>query len=120
MYLKSKLIQTNKANLSIFINYRKLNYEDKTRPSEPSLNSRILYSDSYFNQLIQLTTVYENVSGTLPQQEFTYVEVAPTQGVYMWNDYNSNGIQELQEFEVAPFPDMARYVSCLLYTSRCV
>jgi hypothetical protein len=114
MYLKSKLIQTNKANLSIFINYRKLNYEDKTRPSEPSLNSRILYSDSYFNQLIQLTTVYENVSGTLPQQEFTYVEVAPTQGVYMWNDYNSNGIQELQEFEVAPFPDMARYVRVFL------
>ena len=73
-----------------------------------------MYSDRYFGQLIQTTTAYETSSGTIAQQEFTYLEVEPGRGVYMWNDYNENGIQELQEFEIAPFPDLAIYVRVFL------
>jgi hypothetical protein len=113
-YLKSQLIKTEKSNLSVFLNYRTLKYEDSNLKDEPSLNSRILYSDRFFGQLIQTTTAYETSSGTIAQQEFTYLQVEPGQGVYMWNDYNSNGIQELQEFEIAPFPDLAIYVRVFL------
>lgn len=113
-YLKSKLLQTEKSDLSLFVNYRSLKFEDTSRPKEPSLNSRLLYNDRFFNQLIQLTTAYETTSGTIPQQEFTYLEVEPGQGIYTWNDYNGNGVQELQEFEVAPFPDQAKYVRVFL------
>lgn len=113
-YLKSKLIQTEKSDLSLFVNYRNLKFEEANRPKEPSLNSRLLYNDRFFNQLLQLSTAYETTSGTIPQQEFTYLEVEPGQGVYTWNDYNGNGIQELQEFEVAPFPDQAKYVRVFL------
>jgi hypothetical protein len=45
------------------------------KEKEPSLNSRILYNDRFFNQMIQGTSSYETNSGTLPQQEFTYLEV---------------------------------------------
>jgi len=113
-YLKSKLIQTEKSDLSVFVNYRTLNFTDPARGNEPSLNSRILYNDRFFDQLIQTTTAYETTSGTIAQQEFTYLEVDAGQGVYMWNDYNHNGTQELQEFEVAPFPDLAKYVRVFL------
>ena len=113
-YLKSKLIQNEKSDLSVFVNYRNLKYEDQTRGNEPSLNSRVLYNDRFFNQLIQTTTAYETTSGKIAQQEFTYLEVEPGQGVYAWNDYNNNGIQELQEFEIAPFPDQAKYVRVFL------
>jgi hypothetical protein len=51
-----------------------------------------------FNQLIQSNSAYETNSGSIAQQEFTYLEVPIGQGVYTWNDYNNNGIQELQEF----------------------
>ena len=113
-YIKSRLIKTNTSDLSVFINYRDLKYEDKTRKNEPSLNSRLLYNDSFFKQLLQLTSAFETKSGTIAQQEFTYLEVQPGQGVYTWNDYNNNGIQELQEFEIAPFPDQAKYVRVFL------
>jgi hypothetical protein len=113
-YIKSKLIQTDKSDLSVFVNYRDLKYTDKTRQNEPSLNSRILYNDRFFKQLLQSTTAYETTSGTIPQQEFTYLEVEPGQGVFTWNDYNLNGIQELEEFEIAPFPDQAKYVRVFL------
>lgn len=113
-FLKSKLIQTNKSDLSIYINYRNLNFIDATNKRESSLNSRIIYSDRFFNQLVQSTTVYETISGSIPQQEYTYLEVPAGQGVYTWNDYNANGIQELQEFEIAPFIDQAKYIRIFL------
>ena len=112
--LKSKLVQTSKSDLSVFINYRVLDFVDPSKKSESSLNSRIVYNDRFFKQLIQSTTVFETNSGSIPQQEFTYLEVPAGQGVYTWNDYNSNGIQELQEFEVAPYIDQAKYIRVYL------
>jgi hypothetical protein len=36
------------------------------------------------------------------------LEVQPGQGIYQWNDYNNDGLQQLNEFEVATFRDQAR------------
>ncbi|WP_125717772.1 hypothetical protein [Flavobacterium ustbae] len=113
-YLKSKLIQNKKTDLAVYASYRNLDFTDKSRQNEPSLNSRILYNDRFFNQLMQIGTAYETSSGTIAQQEFTYVEVPTGQGVYTWNDYNGNGIQELEEFEVAVYQDQARFVRIFL------
>ncbi|PWB20748.1 hypothetical protein [Flavobacterium sp. HTF] len=112
--LKSKLIQNKKTDLAVYASYRTLDFTDPSRKSEPSLNSRILYNDRFFNQFMQIGTAYETSSGTIAQQEFTYVEVPAGQGVYTWNDYNGNGIQELEEFEIAPFPDQAKFIRIFL------
>lgn len=113
-YAKSRLLQTQTSDLSVFVNYRILKYTDNVLPKEPSLNSRVVYNDRFFNQLVQLNTSFETMSGSLAQQEFTYLEVEPGQGVYMWNDYNGNGIQELEEFEIAVFSDQAKYIRVFL------
>lgn len=113
-YLKSRLLKTDKSDLSLFVNYRNLKFEDSNRKNEPSLNSRLLYNDRYFDQLIQVTTAYETTSGTIPQQEFTYLKVEAGQGIYVWIDYNNNNIQELEEFEIAQFSDQAEYVRIFL------
>ncbi len=113
-FLKSKLLNTNTSQLSLFVNYRNLNNEDDTREDEQTLNSRILYNQQFFDRKVLWNTVYETNSGTLPQQEFSYVQVDPGEGNYTWNDYNSNGIQELEEFEVAQFQDQATYLRVLL------
>ena len=113
-YLASKLIQNTNTDLSLYINYRTLNSEDESVEDEQSLNSRLQYRQNMFNQLIQWNTVFETNSGTLPQQEFTYIEVEPGQGAYTWIDYNTNGIQELEEFEIAQFQDQGSYIRVLL------
>ena len=113
-FLRSKLIQRKTADLSLFVNYRtvtNVNTED-----EEILNSRVLYRQQLFKNTVSSQTVYETSSGTLPQQEFNYIEVDTGLGFYTWNDYNNNGIQELDEFEIAQFQDQANYVRVLLPT----
>jgi hypothetical protein len=111
---KSKLIQTEKTQLAIYTNYRVLQYTDPLLKKDKTLNSRILYSDRFLGQLVQNTTAFETNSGSMAQQEFTYLEVPAGQGVYTWNDYNGNTLQELQEFEIAPFVDLAKYIRIFL------
>jgi hypothetical protein len=114
VYLKSKLIHSEQSNLLAYINYRNLKFNDENKINEPSLNSRILYNTRFFDQLILLNTAYENTSGTIAQQEYTFIEVDAGKGTHRWNDYNANGIQELQEFEVTPFVDQGKYIRIFL------
>ncbi len=111
-FLRSNLIQGKNTNLSIYANYRTIN--NRFIENEEAFNSRAIYRQQLFNNSVSLTTVYETNSGTLPQQEFSYLEVEPGQGFYTWIDYNNNGIQELDEFEIAQFQDQAIYVRVLL------
>lgn len=113
-YLKSRLIQSKISNLQLFVNYRNLKAEDQTSQDEQSLNSRLNYSQRLFNNVLLLNTSYETNSGTLPQKDFTFVEVEAGQGNFTWIDYNENGIQELGEFEVAQFQDEGNYIRVLL------
>ena len=113
-YLKSKIIQNTKTDLGIYVNYRKLKSVDAIFPDEQSLNSRLNYNQQLFKQIVQSNTIFETNSGSLPQQDFTYVKVEPGQGAYTWIDYNGNGIQELNEFEIAQFQDQGEYIRVLL------
>lgn len=113
-YLDSKLIQNANTNLSLYSNYRTLNNTDEALDDERSINSRLQFNQKLFKQVIQWNTLFETNSGTVPQQDFTYVEVEPGQGTYTWIDYNDNGIQELEEFEIAQFQDQGQYIRVLL------
>ncbi|WP_372746688.1 hypothetical protein [Lutibacter sp.] len=113
-YIKSTLINTKTANLNTYINYRKvsnLNYND-----EESLNSKIIYQQQLFNQLLNFSTTYQTLSGNISQQNYTYSQTEVGQGYYTWIDYNSNGIKELDEFEIAQFSDQASYLRIILPT----
>lgn len=113
-YLKSRLIQNTKTNLQVFVNYRTLKAIDDAVEDEQSLNSRLNFNQKLFNNIIISNTIFETNAGSLPQQDFTYVEVEPGQGTFTWIDYNGNGIQELNEFEVAQFQDQASFIRVLL------
>ena len=113
-YLRSRMINTQNTQLSLFVNYRVLKDEDGADEDEQNLNARLLYSQSLWKGSVRLNTALESNNGVIAQQEFTYVQVEPGLGVYTWIDYNENGIQELNEFEIAQFQDQAEYVRVLL------
>ncbi len=113
-FVRSQPIKDELQSLQIFANYRVLSSEDQTVENEISLNSRVIYARKLFTNKVLWSTTYETNSGTIPQQDFTYLEVNPGQGTFTWIDYNGDGIQDLNEFEVAQFQDQARYVRILL------
>lgn len=113
-FLKSRLLNTANTRLSLFANYRVLTDEDGNEEDEQNLNTRLIYNQSLWKGNVRLNTVLESNSGVIPQQEFTYVQVEPGLGIYTWIDYNENGVQELNEFEIAQFQDQAEYVRVLL------
>ncbi len=113
-YLDSRLLKNERTNLSLYVNYRTLKNEDQDQENENSLNSRLLFSQRFLKNGVLWNTVFETNSGTLPQQDFTYVQVESGQGTFTWIDYNENGIQELEEFEIAQFTDQGDYIRVLL------
>ncbi|MEM1001475.1 MAG: hypothetical protein AAGH46_02375, partial [Bacteroidota bacterium] len=113
-YLKSRLVQTRNSNLQLFVNFRDLKAKDELSADEQSLNSRLNYNQRFAKNVLIWNINFETNSGTQPQQEFTYVEVEPGQGAYTWIDYNNNGVQELDEFELAQFQDQGEYIRVLL------
>lgn len=114
-----------KANnkLSLFGTYRKLIINDSllsTQKEDKSLLGRLEYDLKVFKGVISSNTYYEIGSGLEVKKEFSYLEVTAGQGVYSWTDYNSDGIKQLNEFEIAAFQDQANYIRVYTPTNQYV
>ena len=99
-------------NLNYSLAYRMLQSDSSLTNILPenSLASRLNYNLKLLKGGINTNSFLEIGSGLELQKEFIYIEVPAGQGVYTWNDYNDNGIKELNEFEIAAFSDQATYI----------
>ncbi len=106
------------------IAYRELFVKDSTLTSQKydqSLLGRTEYNFVVKNGFITSQTLYEIGSGQQQKIQFTYVQVPAGQGVYTYaGDYNQNGVKDLNEFEVAPFTDVADYIKVYNTTNEYV
>ncbi len=109
--------------ITFYFTYRELqvrNVVSNTLKPDNTLLSRFEYSPRLMKGFITSTLFYETGYGLENKKEFYYIEVAPGQGQYAWNDYNSNGIKELNEFETAQYSDQAKFIRIYTPTNQYV
>jgi hypothetical protein len=110
---KSTITKWKNHQLGFTGTYRKLIIEDTTfttQKPEESLLGRLEYNGNIAKGLFTINTMYEFGSGQEQKRSYTYVEVPAGQGMYTWNDYNNDGVQQANEFEVAVYADQKRFI----------
>jgi hypothetical protein len=106
-------VSNTKTQLRMNINYRNLRIVDSTLINiqpENTFLGRLEHSVNLWKGALRTSTFYELGSGLELKREFIYIEVLPGRGVYVWRDYNADGIKDLNEFEIALYADEANYV----------
>ncbi|TXF77811.1 hypothetical protein FUA25_05515 [Chryseobacterium sp.] len=115
---ESQIIKTEKTTLNALVHYRKFYYQNQELSA--NLNNdfvvgNILYNQQLFRNGMRLQAFYELGNGQEAQREFQYIKVTDAQGIYKWTDYNGDGVQQLDEFEIAEYADLAQYIR--IYTN---
>jgi len=103
--------------LNIVHTYRYLNQINNTEQPQTILG-RIEYVANFFKKSLVSATFYQVGTGREQRRQFSYLPVLNGTGTHSWNDYNQNGLEEIDEFEVAAFKDKANYIKILLPTNE--
>ncbi len=116
-----ELVKNPKSRIKTRVEYRQLRIENDSltniRPDE-TLLGRVEYSARIKKGFVTTTTFYEIGSGQELKREFAYVQVQAGQGIYAWNDYDDDGVKDINEFEISAFPDQADYIRVFTPTNE--
>lgn len=107
-----RFAQIHNQSFTLNATYRHQSLFDTARNSrgENYFVGNVQYIGRFLHNALIINVYYDAGSGMELKKSYTFIKVADGHGTHVWNDYNGNGIQELDEFEVAQFADEAEYV----------
>ncbi len=109
-----------KDRMILHLSYRRTENKDSTEQDAPNqvVLGRFEYQLGLFKRAIMTNTYFQLGTGREQRREFTYIEVPAGRGTHTWIDYNENGLQEINEFEIALFSDQAQFIKVMLPTNE--
>lgn len=119
--LQTELLSNPNRQFYLNTTFRKLkvlNAAVSKQEEDETILGRAEYVMNELKGLITGNVLYEVGAGQEQKRDFTYFEVPAGTGQYAWIDYNTDGVQQLNEFELAAFPDQAKFIRILTPTNE--
>lgn len=121
MNLTTELLSSTNRQFYLNATFRKLqvyNAGVSKQKEDETILGRAEYVMNEWKGMMTGNVLYEVGAGQEQRRDLAYLQVPAGTGQYAWIDYNNDNVEQLNEFELAAFPDQAKYIRILTPTNE--